>query len=111
MIFGLTPEQLSILVGIIGGAFAGLTKAIQWYVARLDSKTQRAMQIENDLRRSIEKSFEERIKSLELEIGVQRRIIEDMNKERQLYLRRIYQLEALIHTNGIVMPTLEGWPP
>jgi uncharacterized glyoxalase superfamily protein PhnB len=99
------------LFGVAGGCFAGLAKAIQWYVGRLDAKTQRALQTEGDLRRAVEKSFEERIKSLELEIGIQRRIIEDMTRERQIYLRRIYQLEALIHASKLEIPTMEGWPP
>lgn len=111
MLSGLSWEQVLTLIGIIGGGFGAVAKAIQWYVSRLDSKTQKAMQVESDLRRAIEKSFEERIKGLELEIGVQRRIIEDMNKERQIFLRRIYQLEALIHSVKMDIPPLEGWPP
>lgn len=111
MLTGFSGAEIITLLGVLGGAFVGLGKAIQWYVSRFDAKTQRAMQIENDLRRTVEKSFEERIKSLELEIGVQRRIIEDMNRERQIFLRRIYQLEAFIHATKADVPTMEGWPP
>lgn len=111
MFAGFTGAEIITLLGVLGGAFVGLGKAIQWYVARFDAKTQRAMQIESDLRRAVEKSFEERIKGLELEIGVQRRLIEEMNKEKQAFLRRIYQLEAFIHASKMDVPTLEGWPP
>jgi len=34
-----------------------------------------------------------------------------MSKEKQIYLRRIYQLEALIHLNKLEVPHMEGWPP
>jgi uncharacterized glyoxalase superfamily protein PhnB len=111
MFAGFTGGELISLLGVFGGAFLAIGKAIQWYVARFDAKTQKAMQIENDLRRAVEKSFEERIRSLETELEVQRRIIADMNKEKQVYLRRIYQLEATIHLNKIEVPSMEGWPP
>jgi hypothetical protein len=106
MFAGFTGGELISLLGVFGGAFLAIGKAIQWYVARFDAKTQKAMQIENDLRRAVEKSFEERIRSLETELEVQRRIIAE-----QVYLRRIYQLEATIHLNKIEVPSMEGWPP
>jgi uncharacterized coiled-coil protein SlyX len=111
MFEGFSAAELISLLGVIGGAFIGIGKAIQWYVGRFDAKAQKALQVETDLRRVIEKSFEERIKSLEIELGVQRKIIEEMSKEKQIYLRRIYQLEALIHLNKLEVPHMEGWPP
>lgn len=111
MFAGFTGAEVITLVGLVGGALAAIGKAIQWYVSRSDARTQRAMQVENDLRRAVEKSFEERIKNLEVEIGVQRKIIETMNRERQIYLRRIYQLEAAMQSHNITIPGMEGWPP
>lgn len=111
MFAGIDGGILTLIIGALGGALAGTGKAIQWYVGRLDAKTQRAMQIEADLRRSVEKSFEERIKSLEQELVAQRTLIEALMKEKQLYLRRIYQLEAVIHGSGTSVPAMEGWPP
>jgi len=111
MFSGFSGAEILTLLGVLGGGFVAIGRAIQWYVDRFDARTQKAMQVENELRRAVEKSFEERIKSLELEIGVQRRIIADMNREKQIYLRRIYQLEALMHTHKIEVPHLEGWPP
>jgi len=109
--FGIDVSLILGILGAFGGAFAAIGKAIQWYVGRLDTKTQRAMEIENNLRRAVEKSFEERIKSLEQEIIVQRALVDNLLKEKQLYLRRIYQLEAVIHQNDITTPHMDGWPP
>lgn len=111
MFGGFSGAEIISLLGVVGGAFLAIGKAIQWYVARFDARTQKAMQTEGDLRRAIEKAFEDRIRALETELEVQRRMIADMNREKQVYLRRIYQLEALIHHNKIEVPSMEGWPP
>ena len=111
MFGGFTGAEIISLLGVIGGGFLGIGKAIQWYVARFDEKTQRAMQIESDLRKAVERSFEERIKSLETELEVQRRKMADMDQERQVFLRRIYQLEATLHSHKVDIPHMEGWPP
>lgn len=111
MFAGFTGADLVTILGTVGGAFLAIGKAIQWYVARFDAKTREAMQLEIQHRRSVERAFEERIASLERELNNQRRTIAEMNREKQVYLRRIYQLEGALLAGKLEMPHTEGWPP
>lgn len=119
--FILNPHFLALL-GVMGAGFAAIGKSAQWYIERLDKKTQAKMQHEQErqqvihaeqlaLRDQIQKNFEERIRFLEVELGVQREQVQELNKERQLFLRRIYQLEAYIQYSKLDVPILDGWPP
>lgn len=36
--------------------------------------------------------------------------IAELEKREDLYLRRIYQLEGVLHAATIVPPEMEGWP-
>jgi hypothetical protein len=117
----LTPEFMTLL-GIMGAGFAGFAKAVQWYIVRVDTKHQAALLLENEqrtaahehevaLRDKIQSSFEERIRFLEVELGVQKELVRALNQERQVFLRRIYQLEAYIQYSKLDVPHMEGWPP
>lgn len=37
--------------------------------------------------------------------------IAELEKREDLYLRRIYQLEAVIRQATIALPDMDGWPP
>jgi hypothetical protein len=119
--FILNPQFLALL-GIMGAGFAGIGKSAQWYIERLDKQTQARMQLEQErqkavhdeqiaLRDQIQKGFEDRVRFLEVELGIQRQLVQQLNTERQLFLRRIYQLEAYIQYSKLDVPILEGWPP
>ena len=121
MDFILNPQFLTLL-GVIGAGFAGLIRFAQWYIDRADKHTQAKMQLEQakqdaihkeqmELRDKIQKGFEDRIRSMEIELGIQRELVSQLNTERQLFLKRIYQLEAYIQYSKLDVPVLEGWPP
>lgn len=119
--FILNPQFLALLA-VIGAGFAALGKSCQWYIERLDKMTQSKMTVEQEkmkaihdeqiaLRDQIQKGFEERIRFLEVELGIQRNLVASLNEERHLFLKRIYQLEAYIQYSKLDVPVLDGWPP
>lgn len=111
MLSGFTASDIVSLAGTIGAAFIALGKFLKWYVDRLDKKTQAAMAVESELRKQIELSFEDRIKNLEVELAAQKEIIRILNLEKQMFLRRIYQLESFIQVSNLHAPEMDGWPP
>lgn len=119
--FVFNPQFIALL-GVIGTGFVALGKSCQWYIERLDKMTQAKMVSEQEkikavhdeqfsLRDQIQKGFEERIRFLEVELGIQRNLVASLNEERHLFLKRIYQLEAYIQYSKLDVPVLDGWPP
>jgi hypothetical protein len=119
--FVLNPQFLA-LMGVLGAGLAAIGKSAQWYIERLDSQTQAKLQQDREtqevihseqiaLRDQVQQGFEARINALEIELGIQRELVRQLNQERQLFLKRIYQLEAYIQYSKLDVPILDGWPP
>lgn len=111
MLSGFSGADIVSLAGTIGAAFIALGHTLKWYVDRADSRTQVAISVESKLRKRIELSFEERIRTLEIELATQKEVIRVLNIEKQTFLRRIYQLESFIQVSNLSAPKMEGWPP
>ena len=96
-------------IQIVATALCGLLVAMgggaSWVIKHIDAKQARSEVAQSIARDALSLRLHEEISSLRVELA-------RMHTENKLYLRRILQLEAFIHTHpGLRAPAMEGWPP
>ena len=98
----MTPSEILAAIVTVSAIVGGGAKWI-FVVIRAD---QTAMALkEAEARIELSQRLHDEIRLLRVDLSV-------MHKEKKLYLRRIYQLEAFIHSKpGMDLPIMEGWPP
>ena len=101
----MAPEHIVALLGAFGTFLSVLGVGGAWLLNRVDAKAKASEEQEAEARRQLAESMAAEIHVLRQEINV-------LRNEKGVYLRRIYQLELLIHrTPGMQIPDMEGWPP
>lgn len=109
-------DTIIALLGALGTFLAVFGGGAKWLLNHMDQKSKEALaSIEAAAKESAakeEKARAELYQRLQGEISDLRNELLKVQKEKQLYLKRIYQLEYFIHTQpGIDIPTMDGWPP
>ena len=101
----MTAESLTLLIGALGGFFIVIGGGAKWMLAHLDAKDKAAALRESEARMELTRRMNDEISSL-------RQDLDSMRGASNVQLRRIYQLEFVIHmTPGLALPEMEGWPP
>lgn len=101
----MTPENFPILVGSLVTFLLALGGGAKWLLSHIDAKAIKSALIEERARTELSTRLYEEIKVLREQVA-------RMQVERNVYIRRIYQLETFIHSQpGIDIPTMSGWPP
>lgn len=101
----MTADQWVPLIVAIGGLLAGIGGGIKWLLGRVEARIAASAENEKEAREELAKRLNEEIRLLRIELIA-------AQKDKSLYLRRIYMLESFIHKQpGIEIPTMEGWPP
>ena len=101
----MTPESMTLLVGALGTFLVALGGGAKWLLSYINAKDIAAALRESEARAELSHRLHD-------EIEVLRTRLTQVQIEKSLYLRRIYQLEYFIHTQpGIDIPAMEGWPP
>lgn len=101
----MTPESITLLIGALGGFFVIIGGGAKWMLSHLDAKDQASALRESEARNELSKRMNEEISALRLQLDTVR-------STSQIYLRRVYQLEYIIHTHpDMTLPDMEGWPP
>lgn len=98
-----SPGGLALL-GAVGTAGIAVGKGAQWLLRYIDRKTEDHIKAEQEAREALQRSLERRIDDLQ-------RQVRDLMSRETLYIRRIYQLESVMASNGVSIPHLDGWPP
>ena len=101
----MTTEQWPALLVAIGGVLATIGWGIKWLINLVEARIRVAAESEKEAREKLADRLNEEIRLLRIELSLSQ-------KDKSLYLRRIYMLETFIHKQpGIDIPTMEGWPP
>lgn len=101
----MTAEQWPALIIAIGGVLGGIGAGIRWLLGRVEARIAASAASEKEAREKLADRLNEEIRLLRIELSVSQ-------KDKSLYLRRIYMLENFIHKQpGIEIPIMEGWPP
>lgn len=101
----MTNDQWPALIIAIGGLLAVVGGGIKWLLGRVEARIAASAANEKEAREELAKRLNEEIRLLRIELVV-------AQKDKSLYLRRIYMLENFIHKQpGIEIPIMEGWPP
>lgn len=101
----MTPESITLLIGALGGFFVVVGGGAKWMLTHLDSKDKASELREANARDALATRLHEEISLLRTDIA-------KLQADKQLYMKRIYQLEFFIHSQpGISLPVMTGWPP
>lgn len=100
----ITSPGMLALLGAVGAAGLAIGRGAQWILRYIDKKTEDHIRAEQEARKSLQEALERRINELQ-------RQVESLMQREALYIRRIYQLESEMSSNGIDIPRLDGWPP
>lgn len=101
----MNATDIQILLASIGGLFVTLGVGSKWLLMYIDQKQAQSELAEATARTELSTRLYEEIRVLRLELA-------NSHQEKRMYLRRIFQLEAFIHSHpGIQVPQMEGWPP
>ena len=101
----MTPQEIPVFFGSIGALFVILGGGAKWLLAHIEAIATKSALAEERARAVLSARLFEEIKVLREELT-------RMQVERNVYIRRIYQLETFIHSQpGIDIPTMSGWPP
>ena len=101
----MTPESITLLIGALGGFFIVIGGGAKWMLVHLDAKDTASALRESEARNELSKRLNDEISSL-------RAALDKLQNVNQLYLRRVYQLESMIHNQpSLDLPSMEGWPP
>lgn len=101
----MTAESITLLLGALGTLFVIIGGGAKWMLSHLDAKDKASALRESEARNALSTRMSEEIFAL-------RQQLDQVRSSSQLYLRRVYQLEYVIHsTTGMKLPEMEGWPP
>jgi hypothetical protein len=101
----MTPEGITLLVGAAGSFLLVVGGGAKWLLSYINAKDIASALREAEARAELSKRMRE-------EIDVLRTALIRAQAEKSLYLKRIYQLEYVIHKQpGLDLPAMEGWPP
>ena len=97
--------DFSSYVVAITGLLIAVGGGIKYLLGRVETRIAASAANEKEAREELAKRLNEEIRLLRVELVT-------AQKDKSLYLRRIYVLENFIHKQpGIEIPTMEGWPP
>lgn len=98
-------ESIIALLAAVGSFLAIFGGGAKWLLSHMDAKAKESSEKEQHARQELYTRLQEEISELRSELL-------KVQKEKSLYLKRIYQLEYFIHTQpGIDIPPMDGWPP
>lgn len=98
-------SEMQLLITSLGGFLVIVAGGIKWLLFYVDSKQTAWALEQSKTQEALSLRLHDEIKTLRTEVV-------QMHEEKKTYLRRIFQLEALIHTQaGLMMPSTTGWPP
>lgn len=101
----MSASEIQILIGSIVGLIATLAGGCRWLLTHIEANQVKSNLVEEKARTELSNRLYEEIRVLRAELSTSIR-------ENRVYLRRIYQLEAVIHRQpNLELPVMEGWPP
>lgn len=101
----MTAQDFPVFLGSIGTFLLILGGGSKWLLSHIDAKAIKSALAEERARTELSTRLYEEIKVLREQVA-------RMQIERNVYIRRIYQLETFIHSQpGIDIPVMSGWPP
>lgn len=101
----MTTDQLPALIGAISTLLFLMGGGIKWLLGRVESRIAASLVNEKEAREELSRRLNEEIRLLREDLIA-------AQKDKSLYLRRIYMLENFIHQQpGIEIPTMDKWPP
>ena len=108
----MSASDIQILIGSVIGLIAALAGGCKWLLMHIEANQVKANLAEEKARSELSTRLYAEISALRQELLVSRAETTASHKENKLYLRRIFQLEAFIHTQkGVQAPQMDGWPP
>ncbi|CDS48913.1 hypothetical protein [Polaromonas sp. CG9_12] len=94
-----------LLLGALGMFFGVMGGGAKWLLGHIDARAQESAQREELARDALSHRLQDEIAALRADLAA-------VQKEKLLYLRRIYHLEHFIHTHPhVVIPAMTDWPP
>lgn len=101
----MTASDIQIIFASIAALLLALGGGVKWLLVYVAGKQAEGALSESKARSKLSERLYEEIRVLRLELA-------NSHAEKQIYLRRIFQLEAFIHSHeGIELPVMDGWPP
>lgn len=101
----MTADQWPALLVSLGGLLAVIGTGIKWLLGRFEKRLQDSERAARDAREALDKRLSAEIHMLRNQINV-------MELQKNLFMKRIYQLEGFIHKMpGVSLPDMNGWPP
>lgn len=101
----MSPQEIPVFLGSIGTLLVILGAGAKWLLSHVESIATKSALAEERARAVLSARLFDEIKVLRDELT-------RMQVERNVYIRRIYQLETFIHSQpGIDIPAMSGWPP
>lgn len=101
----MNPQDAVVLLGALGVFFGLLGGGAKWLLGHIDAKAKESAQREEEARNALSERLQQEIASLRADLTA-------VQKEKSLYLRRIYHLEHFIHAYpNIEIPPMNDWPP
>lgn len=101
----MNATEFQVLLGSVGALLLILGGGSKWLLMHIGSLQATAALAQLESLGKLDSRLREEIHMLRQELL-------SMHSEKKFLLRRIYQLEAFIHSQpGIDLPIMEGWPP
>lgn len=101
----MSATDFQILLGSVGALLLVLGGGSKWLLMHIGALQTTSALSQMELMNKLDVRVQEEIRDL-------RREVTSMHTEKKVMLRRIYQLEALIHKQtDLDLPIMEGWPP
>ena len=101
----MSATEFQVLLGSVGALLLVLGGGSKWLLTHISSLQAVAALSQMELLGKLDTRLQDEIRDL-------RREITSMHTEKKVLLRRIYQLEAVIHKQpNLELPIMEGWPP
>lgn len=103
----MTAQDISIILGSAVTALSIVGGGIKYLLAMVDDKNRQAAAEQLQARQELTLRLHEEIRDL-------RAMVVRLQSDNALYLRRIFALEAYIHSlpeNKTPLPDTPGWPP
>lgn len=103
----MNAQEVSTVVGSLAAFAAVLGGGIKFLLARVDEKNRQAAAEQLQARTDLQNRLNEEIRDL-------RTMVNRLQSENAVYMRRVFALEAFIQThlpNHPHLPETPGWPP